>query len=167
MHTLLNWNIIVGKMFASISPSSLSGIITQAYPWVLQTCTSGSSESKTTRSFGGPCTTRDPVGTRSPSSWDASHSRSRSLWLRSASVCLMGSPPWMMSPSRTVRCPLRWRSARRAHISTACGPKRVWSTSSSVTLWMTVGMDPMRKDVVSVSFGYKYPVVMEVFRSFT
>lgn len=63
----------------------------------------------------------------------------------------MGSPPWTTSPSKTVRCPGQWRSVH-FHTSTACTPKRVWSTCSCVTLWMTVGMDRMRRDVVSASF---------------
>lgn len=154
MHTLLCWNIIVSNIFAFISPSSPSGIITQVSPWGLQTCTLESMELKTTLLYGGLCTTKEPVGIRLPYSWDASPSPSRSLWLRSALECLMGSPPWMISPSRTVHCPMQWWCAPCTHISTACIPRHVWSTCSSVTLWMTVGMDPMRRDVVSVSFGY-------------
>lgn len=149
------WFTVYGVSFSSfsihLSLSSPSGIITQAYPWGLQTCTFESKESKTTLSYGGLCTTREPSGTRPPFNWDASPSPSRSLWLRSVWVCSMGSLPWMMSRSRTVRCPQQWRSAPRSRISTARTPRHVWSTWSSVTLWMIVGMDPMRRDVVSVS----------------
>jgi len=123
--------------------------------------------SKTELSYGGLYTTREPVGTRSPYSWGASPGPSKSLWLRSASVCSMGSPPWMISPSTTVQCPLQWRSAPHTIISTVCILRRVRSTCSSVTLWMTVGMDPTRRAAVSVSLGYKYAVLKEILRSFT
>lgn len=140
---------------ANKSPSSISGIITQAYLWGRRTCTFESRESRTTLSYGGLCTTREGVGTRPPYSWAASTSHSRLLCLRSALACLTESPPWMTSPSRTVRCPWQWRSALRTHISTACTPRHVWSTCSCATLWMTAGMDLMRRDVVSVSFGHE------------
>ena len=137
---------------ANMSPSSISGTITRAYLWGRRTCTFESRESRTTLSYGGLCTTREGAGTRPPYSWAASTSRSKSLCLRSASACLTVSPPWMTSPSGTVRCRRQWWSAPRTHISTACTPRRVWSTCSSVTLWMTAGTDPMRRDVVGVSF---------------
>lgn len=133
--------------------SSPAGIITQAYLWALQTCTFESREPKTTLSYGGLCTTREPSGTRPPFSWDVSPSPSRLPSLRSVLVCLTESLPWMMSHLKTVRCRQQRRRVRRRHISTACTPRLVWSTSGSVTLWMIVAMVLMRRDAVSVTYS--------------
>lgn len=129
--------------------STPAGITTQACQWGLPTCTSASREFETTPSYGELCMTREPAGTGSPCSWDASPGPSRLPWLKSASASLMVCLPWTMSPSRTVRCPRRWRSAPRTHISTVCVPGHVWTTCRCVTLWMTAGMDRMKRDVVS------------------
>lgn len=131
----------------------LSGIITQAYLLGLLTCTFDLKKAKTTRSYGRRCTTREGAGIRSPFSWVASLSPSRLLFPKSASACLMAFLLSMTSPSVIVRCRLQWRSVPLTHISTACTPKCVWSICSSVTLWMTVEMDRMKKDAVSF-FGF-------------
>lgn len=129
---------------------SFSGILIQAFLWELLRCRFKSKEFKTAVSYGEYCMTKDPAGNRSPYSWDASPSRSRSPWLKSASACSMESLLWTISFSRTARCLRRWLSALRTHIFTARTRRRAWSICSAATLWMTAGMDQMRKDAVSV-----------------
>lgn len=129
------------------------GITTLVYLWVQPTCTCKSKAWRTSQFCGAHFTIRETSGSQWLCSLAAREVLSRSWCPNWAWACMMESLHWMTSHFTTAhyRCP--WTSVLPPTTSTVGRAERVWTASSSVTLLMTVAMEPMRKTAVRSCFN--------------
>lgn len=118
--------------------------------WVLLACIS-ESRGKTASLFcGGRFTTKGTTGNQWRCRLAARPGPSIYQWSSWVWACMKASQHWMTSHFKTACCLRLWTRVPLLITSTVRGAEPVWNASGSVTLWMTVEMEVMRKTAVSL-----------------